>query len=604
MLERDPQDVAAISFYPPAKRAIATLEAASGRPHADPRFLSDGEHILVTRAEPLPDGTMRPDLFIWNWERDELRRVTHGAGVRTPDPSAAGNEAVGVRCVGGSCDVVVVDLASGAVTTLVEGSPFRSYARPRFAPDGARIVVAVQERGPWNLTIIDRATGELRALPGPAGVSRYDASFLQSGDTLIAISEDGGIPNVARIAIATGEATALTRVLGAAMGPEPSRADAWVYFLRLHAKGLDVARVRRDSVFVDRTIALDPERFPAAPVSPSEPVDTFAVAAVPPSRSYGLGPRTHRFIPATSGSAEWLSVGATIVSTDPVGRLSWTLQGVYAEDGGWRGAALGTEWRRWRPWIGVDLFHVRQDPSRADDALPGTTSLDAEYAGGSAGLRLVRSIGSRREEYRIGASAGRVSSSGAHATRSLAFAELGATARAGNESSITGTLLLHGSSGRTSGDGWHRSVVGAALELARRGNGIGLEITGGRVTRDAPGYEQFALGGAPPPLTDTPLLSQRVAIPALPVGARAGDRFAVGRLALTGGGMSPYYLLANVGDLSGRWNRVIGIEEDLSTEAIPLIRLPAVRALAGVGYSLDEPARKEWRWYFSAIIRP
>jgi len=604
VLERDPQDVAAISIYPRPRRALATLEPAAGRPHADPRFLRDGDHVLVTRAEPLPDGTMRPDVFIWNWRRDELRRVTHGAGVRTPDASPDGRDAVAVRCLAGSCDVVIVDLATGAVETLVRGSAFRSYARPRYSPDGSRIVVAVQERGPWRLAIIDRASGAVRELPGPADVSRYDASFLEGGDTLVAISEEGGIPNVHEVAVATGESRPLTRVLGAAMAPEPSRADAWVYYLLLHGKGLDVVRVRRDTARIRRTIVLSPERFPAAPVEPSEPVDTFAVAALSPSRTYGLGPRMHRFLPATSGSAEWLSVGATIVGTDPVGRLSWTLQGVHAEDGGWRGVALGSEWRRWRPWVGLDLFHVRHDPSRSDDALLATTGLDARYTGAMAGLRLVRQIGSRREEYRLGGSAGRLSIDGEHEARTLAFAELGARARTGNDLSLTGTLLVHGSSGRTADETWTRGVGGASLELARRGTGIALEVTGGQVTRDAPAYEQFVLGGAPPPLTDSPLLSQRVAIPALPFAARGADRFAIGRVSLSGDGLSPYWLVANVGDLSGRWNRVIGIEEDLSTEGIPLIRVPAARVLAGVGYSLDEPARKEWRWYFSAIIRP
>ena len=603
-LQRDPEDVPAIDTGPRPRRTVATLHPFAGRAHADPRFLGN-DRVVVTRAEPLADGAMRPDLFIWSWRDGDLRRVTRGAGVRTPDPSPDGREAVATRCAGGACDVVIVDLATGAVTTLVAGSPLRTWSRPRFSPDGRRIVAAVQERGPWRLAIIERATGSVTEVGHGSSASRYDASFLASGDTVVAISEEGGIPNVVRIDIATGAERALTRVLGAAASPAPGSADGTVYFLRLHGRGHDLARVRADSE-VASIIALDPARFPAAPVSPAAPADTFTTAPIPPSRAYGLGPRQHRFLPAASGGGDWLSFGATIVGTDPVGRLSWTLQGAYAEEGGWRGGVLGAEYRRWRPWLGLDAFHVRHDPSLHDDALIATRELDASYTGGGASIRLVRQLGWRRESYRIGGSGGRLElRDGSDASaRTLGFAELELAARAFAPTTLEATLLAHGSTGSTLDERWSRATGTVGLAVHRNALGIEAEASGGLVSDDAPAFEQFVLGGEPPPLTDGAIFSQRIAIPALPFAARGGDRFAMVRGAITGGGFEPYYLLANVGDLSGRWNRVIGVEQEVATDAIPLARLPAVRAIAGAGYSLDAPARREWRLYFFASVRP
>lgn len=603
-LARDPEDVPAVDTGPRPRRTVAMLHEVDGRPYVEPRFLADGR-LLVTRAEPLPDGTMRADLFVWDWRGDELRRVTRGAGVRSVDPSRDGRTAVATRCTGGACDVVLVDLGTGRVSTLVEGSPLRSWSRPRFSPDGRRVVAAVQERGPWRLTVIDRASGTATEVPHPTSASRYDASFLPDGRTLIAVSEEGGIPNIVRIDIATGAERALTRVLGAAASPAPVADGEQVYFLRLHARGHDLARVSADAALAS-IVALDPARAPAAPVTPAVPADTFNIAPLPPSRAYGLGPRQHRFLPAASGGGDWLSFGATIVGTDPVGRLSWTLQGSWAAEGGWRGGVLGAEYRRWRPWLAIEAFHLRHDPSLHDDALLTTRALDAEYSAGAASVRLVRQLGWRTESVRLGGSGGRLGIQDGRApdTRMFGFAEVDLAARGFAPTRLGATLSAHGSAGSTLDQNWTRAVGTLGLSVQRHGLGIRAEGSAGRVSADAPAFEQFVLGGEPPPFTDAAIFSQRVAIPALPFASRGGDRFVTARGSITGGGFEPYYLLANVGDRSGRWNRVIGVEQVVATDAIPLARLPAVRAIAGAGYSLDAPARKEWRLYFFASVRP
>ena len=603
-LERDPEDVPAIDTGPRPRRIVATLHAFDGRVHVEPRFLPHGESVLVTRSEPLADGTLRPDLFVWHWREGGVRRVTHGAGIRTPDPSPDGREAVATQCTGGACSVVIVNLATGAVTTIAEGTPFRSWSKPRFSPDGRRIAAAVQNRGPWRLAVIDRVSGAVTYVPRPDSANRYDAAFTAAGDALVAVSEAGGIPNIVRIDPQSGTEQSLTRVLGAAAAPAPAT-DGRIYFLRLHARGLDLAWVHVDSA-VATPVALDPGRFPAAPVLPEAPADTFAIAPLAPSTSYGLGPRQHRLLPAASGGGDWLNVGATLIGTDPVGRLSWTLQGVYADDGGWRGAALGAEYRRWRPWLTLEAFHVRHDPSRHEESLLSTRALDAEYSAGTLSARLVRQLGWRRERYRVGGSGGRLALQDASepSTRTLGFAELELVARAFAPTTLEASVSAHASAGSTMHAAWTRAIGTAALEARHEDLGIRAEGTAGRVSSDAPSFEQFLLGGEPPPLMDAAIMSQRVAIPALPFASRGGDRFVVARGSLTGGGFEPYYLLANVGDLSGRWNRVIGVEQDVETDAIPLARLPAVRAVAGAGYSLDAPARKTWRLYFFASVRP
>src|SRR6476620_11815609 len=146
----DPQDVPAVPGNPRPKVPIATLRASAGRPFHSPRFFADTSRLLVTHDDPLGDGAYRSDLYVWNYRNDRLRRVTRGASIRDADPLPDGKSAVAVRCDNGLCDLVRVELETGAVTTLRKATPSTPYYRPRVSPDGHSVVVAVQREGRWR----------------------------------------------------------------------------------------------------------------------------------------------------------------------------------------------------------------------------------------------------------------------------------------------------------------------------------------------------------------------------------------------------------------------------------------------------------------------
>jgi hypothetical protein len=109
-------------------RARARHAARGRRPRARPAALPARRRARCwsTRSEPRGDGSLRPDLFLWHWRTGRLTRVTRGAGIRAADPLPDGRAAVGVRCLGGSCDLVHIDLAGGTVSVLQPGSPSAS----------------------------------------------------------------------------------------------------------------------------------------------------------------------------------------------------------------------------------------------------------------------------------------------------------------------------------------------------------------------------------------------------------------------------------------------------------------------------------------------
>ena len=603
----DPEDVPAIEYQPRPKRAIATLRPHLGRGHDAPRWMPDGKRLLVVRNEPTGDGAYRPDLFLWDYTTKRMRRVTRGAGIRHADPSPDGASALGVRCQHGACDLVRVDLASGEVRTVAEGSPARSFDRPRFAPDGRSAVVAVQAGGAWRLALVTAGDSSLRLVGPDDGASRYAASFTTDGRAVIAVSEAGGVQNLERIDLASGDARPVTRVTGGAIAPEPHAGGRLVYFLRMHSQGLDLARIAIDSAAAGPVVALAPSLAPVAPRSAAA-ADTFPVGPVREEGAYGMGPRRYRVLPALAAAEEGVSASVSLTSIDPVGRLSWQAQAGLGSRGAWEGGSVGGTWRGTRPWLRGETFMASHRPMAQRGAPPAAAGLDAELRGAMAEVMLPYDLGARRATFRLGGSGGTVLHiRPTRSMRVLAFGEAsGRFSWPGDGRALSTAVSAHISQGRTGPDGWTRSVATARVRVVAAGFDLSASGLYGETSADAPPFERFLVGGARSPYLDGALLSQRITMPALPVGVAAGRRVATWRVS---GPVAPYveafYWAASTGDGTlGRWHRVAGLQGAIDVPAVPLARVIDVSFVAGVAHSIDAPFRRRTRAYAQLSYRP
>jgi hypothetical protein len=610
MLRLDPEDVPAVQWRPRPKRAVAVLYPSGGVPYDEPRFLPGGEEILLVRAVGRGDGITRPDLFIWNFRTGQLRRVTHGAALRHADPSPDGRYAVGDRCVEGVCDIVRVELRTGASTVLAYGSPGVVYDRPRYSSDGRAVAVAVQQSGRWRVALLE-ADADSAAVPRfvdpDDGANRYDPSFL-GGDSALAVTSDAtGIPNIEVVSIATGATRTLTLATGAALAPDVDRVHDSVYFLRLHSSGLDLNVV---PLSVERPelrglLSAAPELEPATRIPPVS-ADTFGIAPPGAPRSYGIGPRVQRFLPTFAWTAEGKSLGLAIAGTDPVGRLTWVAEGRYGDRGTWRGGSLGAAWRGTRPLIGASVFYSEDHASRQHGGFAAPEALDIDYWGGLARLELQRDNLTNVHRFRLGGSTGKLTSGGSDwVSRSLGFAGYsGSLLFTPGEWSIAPSLGLLGEAGRTADAWWTRGVATGGVVVNHGKLGIRADGMFGAVSRDAPVPELFALGGSAPPLFDPALLAQRVVMPALPVGVAVGTRAASYRVGLSGEGIRPYFWSGSTGDELRDWHHVVGLEWSYDFEGLWSVGFPNTFFTCGVGYSLSEPLKHETRGYVALTYRP
>jgi hypothetical protein len=261
------------------------------------------------------------------------------------------------------------------------------------------------------------------------------------------------------------------------------------------------------------------------------------------------------------------------------------------------------------------VFHAEHQPSRQEAGTYAPRALDVRYQGATVGALLLREFNARSHRYRAGASLGRLAAGGADdGTRRLAFAEYGGT-YAVYRGSLRGTLAvaLHGAVGRTEpapplaglDPDWRRTLTSAAIGVGTREQRLTARVTHGSVSRDADPIEAFVVGGVRSPLVDPALLSQRVALPAAPVGVVGGRELYAYRVdAMLGFPLEPYY--AAYGSRGGFRDpfRVLGAERTVDSPAAPFIRLPALRVQLGVAYTFDAPFAYKTRGYLSASFRP
>ena len=631
MLERDPLDVLPFDSFPPPKKTRRTLYPVAGRAHDFPRWFPDGERLLVSRDQPVGDGSSRPDLFAWHVQRGDVRRITSGAGIRSADPSPDGAKAAAIRCAAGVCSLVRVDLSTGEWTTLAAGSPFVVWHRPRWSPDGRRIAASVQRDGRWRVEVVDAATGGVSPVDPADGANRHSPAWTPDG-ALVVVSERGGVANLELLDPRTATPRTLTRVVGGVAAPDVGP-DGRIWYLALHASGYDVRRLdpretasggappaardvelRGPAHIEQRSPAhvteLDPRLYPVA-ARPATPGVSFPERPLPAAHAYGLGPRGWRVLPGVSAGPDGDMLSLMVANIDPVGRLSVVAQGGHGSGAAWRGGSIAAALRRHAvEWEG-SAWHTEHAPSRQRDERQTSLGIDSRYTGGAFVGRFDRDLGAWGYDLRVGGSVGRLDGNRLDdAGRAVGFADLrGRRLWTIRGFGISPMLRAQAARGATGGEAWTRTVVSGALSLGPARRTVRLEATLGQVTAGGAGnagraFEQFVVGGAPPPFFDANITSQRVSLPAVPVGYAAGRRLHLYKVSIPLLGARPYATWVAVGDSVQRFQRVVGAERSFDFDAIGFARLPATHIRVGFGYSIDEPYDERVRAFLGVTYRP
>lgn len=605
-LKRDPQDVPDRRFHPPPRKAEKTLHARNGRGFQMPRWFADNRRVLVTRWAARGDATLSPALYVWDTESGDVTRVTAPVGVLQGDPHPNAREAVAMQCHAGHCDIVRVDLERGAMRTLLEGTPDRTYYRPRYSPDGSQFVASVADGGRWKV-LVARANGTaVRFVDPDDGANRYDAQWL-GNDSLLLVSERGGIPNLEKLAIDRPVPATVTRVTGAAVAPELNRADGSIWFLALHSRGLDVRRLAAGRAPADSAVAVSMDRFGFAGARGARTVE-LAPNPVSDPKPYGAGPRHQRWFPGATVSADGATALASIYSGDIVGRLNLLATGSFGQEGTHRGGALRAAWRYPRPHLELGLHGLIHEPSLGSNGGNSAAAADGSLVHAVLATSVSRSAEWWRLSARVGGASGRLSPREERIeARHLGFTDASVRLQQSRGArTLVERLDLHAAYGRTRED-YHR--VRGSLTIATAGRDLmplGLHVTLGRVLGNPHPFEQFMIGGGVSPVMDSSLLQQRYRMPMLPTAVAVGPSLFAWRAEIPGAWTLFFEGASTAATLfkHRQWHRAVGFDTRYEFPGMPVAFLPRASARGGAAYTLDAPFRRKARVFLEMRLEP
>lgn len=483
----------------------------------------------------VPDADGVLHFDLYRWDFDRVTRVTHLADVRDADPIDA-DTAVAVRSRHGFSQLVTVNLLTGAVTPRTEPSIDVVYSHPRVSGDG-RIAYIAHRDGAWSLYVDDTRVD----LPGDAS----SPEWLPGGEIIATVSR-GGFAELYR------GTTPVTRSRGGAFSPAPAP-DGRVFFMSLEPDGF-VVRVLPSVATASEPPPFDVALVPALPPKPGAPT-TFAAAEVGPGVTYGIGRQEFDWFSGTNYAPGHRAFELGLRLGDVVGRLDTLLIASLAQDDAPEGVALATAWRGWPVELHAHAFH-------ADDE----NGIEA------------RAAWSRRfPQSRLTLEAGALSDDLVFGTAAFSTHQIRGTSRF--EEAIRLDV----------DDRHYRAAVAAAF---RRGS---LRLSA-RYQHD--GGDTVVLGGLASSILPRSAYALRILDPAVPVATMAGDEYDGWRIESTVPSL-PVTAFYQRHELGGGSLSVAGLEIDVSTEPLPIVKLPGVDLTIGVARLIDLDDTNWWlgmRW--------
>ena len=304
-------------------------------------WLPDGR-LLVAQLELEGPYRSHSDLYVADRSGD-MERLTHGARLTEPSAAPDGTWAVAVQHGEGFTSLARVDLATNAVSPLVEPQPDVHWAFPAVAPNGRWIAATRWEANAWeDVVILDATTGEVLHRVTRDRAVDLTPAWGPDGRWLVWASDRTGIPNVVGTEIdpATAEPgplRLLTNVRTGAVFPSIGPDGDWLYFTGYHVDGWEVERTPFPGAASPMAPPPD-DRFdpPATPLqrgASDAPVEPYAPGPTLRPTYWELTVREPITFPAASGGGLFLrsrealgfAVGAQTSGRDLVGRHAYSV---------------------------------------------------------------------------------------------------------------------------------------------------------------------------------------------------------------------------------------------------------------------------------------
>jgi hypothetical protein len=315
-------------------------EALAGL-HFDARLdAHDTAGILVAQPEVCRNTRYYYDLYRVDARSGSTRRLTDCARYRSAAWSAAGDRIAAVHHELGASRLDLLDADGGFIETLWTGEGDAVIGDLDWSPDGASLVAALWRNGSgWNLELFSLAERRWRALTNDSAID-VQPQFTRDGSAVFFSSDHGGIYNLRRLVLASGEIVTLSNVAGGAFHPAEA-ADRTLYYIGYTPQGFDLHR-------------LEPQRRATPTAAPGPSVMAATPAPVPQDLQTGdyatlsgLWPRW--WLPHLVVEPGRAEIGAVTSGSDALGRHVYAVDAAYDFANNLGVGALDYVYDRWYP---------------------------------------------------------------------------------------------------------------------------------------------------------------------------------------------------------------------------------------------------------------
>jgi Tol biopolymer transport system component len=314
-------------------------------------WLPDGQGLVAAQLEYQGRHRLYSDLWILDTQGRE-RRLTRGERLASPHVAADGRRVAAVQHQDGATHLVEHHITSGETRVIARAAPGDAFHAPRWSPDGGRIAATLYMGGQVNVVVVDPATGRITTITRDDALDGMPA-WSPDGRWIVFWSDRTGIPNLFAAPVPTPDASdgpgqalfQVTNMLGGAIDPEISPDGRSIYFASHHYEGWHLERIPFDTttwreappsvVRYQEGLLLQAPPVATGPATPYSPLPTL--------RPYFWGP-TYQSMGNTQADQWSRFIGAFSMGWDLLQRHSWTGSAAYDIDTGRAAGALAWTW--------------------------------------------------------------------------------------------------------------------------------------------------------------------------------------------------------------------------------------------------------------------
>jgi len=335
---------------------------------------ADGEWMLYSKLVRQKTESFYGDIYLHNIETGKKVRLTKNARASEPSFNPDNNQIIFVINHDGTKDLAKIDMPVADdwsklksrkldnITRLTDFNDGNRAFRPRFSPDGTRILFVKSLNVGRDIMLINADGSNLRTLIGGNGDQR-DAVWDVTGNSIYYSADITGIFNLYKFDLSSRESVAITNVIGGSFYPAINPIDKSIVFSNWTMDGYKLHRLENEQAVASEKMVYGRNYLSIIPrISYDDTeVDTFA------SRPYKPIFEQLFFVPRVAFDYGTFKPGFYVFSNDFLEKLSMFGGFSMNPDGEFDAVAL-MDFKALRPTLFIEGYYIKRlHDARFDD---------------------------------------------------------------------------------------------------------------------------------------------------------------------------------------------------------------------------------------------